>query len=82
MENTEINPPNITVQDLVGLKSAIEVACSRGAYRAEEMQAVGTLFTNLSAFLKAIEPQMQAAEPAPPAPDTAPVETAEPAQGE
>jgi hypothetical protein len=46
------------------------------------MQAVGTLFTNLSAFLKAIEPQMQAAEPAPPAPDTAPVETAEPAQGE
>lgn len=78
MENTDTNTPNITIQDLIGLKSAIEVACSRGAYRAEEMQAIGSLYNNVAKFIKAIEPQVQ---PAATAEEPGTAEPA-PAQGE
>lgn len=59
MDTTTTPNTNLTVQDLVGLKSCIEVACSRGAYRAEEMKSVGEVFDRISAFLKAIEEQAQ-----------------------
>ena len=59
MDTTTTPNTNLTVQDLVGLKSCIEVACSRGAYRAEEMRSVGEVFDRISAFLKAIEEQAQ-----------------------
>jgi hypothetical protein len=77
MENTDTNTPNITVQDLQGLKSALEVACARGAFRAEEMQAIGTLYNNVAQFLNAIEPQLQSApaeQPAAAEPEVAPVQ--------
>jgi hypothetical protein len=64
MENTtpnDTNPngpdiPQITVQDLAGLQNVIEAACQRGAFRANEMKAVGELYDRLAAFLKAIQP--------------------------
>jgi len=59
MDTTTTPNTNLTVQDLVGLKSCIEVACSRGAYRAEEMRSVGEVFDRISVFLKAIEEQAQ-----------------------
>lgn len=47
----------ITLSDLQSLKVCVEVACSRGAYRAEEMQAIGTVYNNLTKFLGAVTPQ-------------------------
>lgn len=48
--------PQITVQDLAGLQNVIEAACQRGAFRANEMKAVGELYDRLAGFLRAIQP--------------------------
>lgn len=56
--------PNIqiTLSDLQSLKVCVEVACQRGAYRAEEMQAIGTVYNTLAKFLSAVTPQTTPAE--------------------
>lgn len=67
---TQPTEPQLTLKDLQGLKVCVEVACQRGAYRAEEMQAIGTVYTNLATFLKNVEPAATPAveESAAPAP--------------
>ena len=67
-------PPSVNVQDLQVLRSCIQLACTRGAYRAEEMQTVGTAFNRLNAFLQHVE------TPQNPQPAEAP--EAAPTQGE
>ena len=52
---------DLTVQDLAGLRSVIDVASSRGAFKAAEMEAVGKLFNKLNAFLD----QVAKSQPAP-----------------
>ena len=49
--------PDLTVQDLQALKSVIDVASSRGAFRPNEMTAVGNVYTKLETFLKAVATQ-------------------------
>ena len=68
-------PPSVNVQDLQVLRSCIQLACTRGAYRAEEMLTVGTAFNRLDAFLKHVEN-------AQPSEAQAPASTTEPTQGE
>ena len=46
--------PDLTVQDLQALRSIIDVASSRGAFKPAEMTAVGTVYTKLDTFLKAV----------------------------
>jgi hypothetical protein len=41
----------ITISDLDALKNLINVACSRGAFRADEMTQIGTLYDKLDTFL-------------------------------
>lgn len=45
---------DLTVQDLGGLRSIIDVATQRGAFKAAEMEAVGRLYNKLTAFLDAV----------------------------
>jgi hypothetical protein len=56
---------DLTVQDLAGLRSVIDVASSRGAFKAAEMEAVGKIFNKLNAFLE----QVAKAQPAPATPE-------------
>lgn len=49
------NPVNLTVDDLVRIRSYIDLACTRGAYRAAEMKDVGESFAKLDAFLNLVE---------------------------
>jgi len=49
--------PDLTVQDLQTIKGIIDVASSRGAFRPNEMTAVGTVYTKLETFLKAVASQ-------------------------
>jgi hypothetical protein len=49
--------PELTIQDLGNLRAIIDVASQRGAFRAAEMQAVGTAFSKLNDFLNAVAPQ-------------------------
>lgn len=46
--------PDLNVSDLVALKSIIEVATQRGAFKATELEAVGKTFNKLSSFLDAV----------------------------
>lgn len=56
--------PDLTVTDLQNLRAIIDVAASRGAFKAAEMGAVGTVFNKLDAFLNAVAPQQPAQETA------------------
>ena len=47
----------LTVQDLVTLKSAIELGTQRGAWRANELTAVGTVYERLSLFVSSLLPK-------------------------
>lgn len=44
----------LTVTDLTAIKQIIDVASSRGAFRANEMAVVGTTYNKLEAFLEAV----------------------------
>lgn len=54
MENTE-QTPQLGLQDIANLKQLVEVACVRGAFKAEEMKSVGIVYEKVDAFIKAIE---------------------------
>lgn len=50
---------NITVADLNLLKNIIDLASTRGAFRAGEMKQVGEVYEKLTAFLEAVVAQAQ-----------------------
>jgi hypothetical protein len=47
-------PPDLNISDLVALKSIIEVASQRGAFKATELEAVGKTFNKLNTFLESV----------------------------
>ena len=49
--------PDLTVQDLQALKSIIDVASQRGAFKPNEMMTVGQTYSKLEAFLGAVAAQ-------------------------
>lgn len=54
--------PELTVQDLGVLKTIIEVAQSRGAFKPNELEAIGKTYTKLDTFLASIQNQQVAAQ--------------------
>ena len=50
------DPTALSIGDLKNLSSIIDVASSRGAFKAGEMAGVGTLYNKLSAFLAKVAP--------------------------
>ena len=50
----------ITISDLDALKNLINVACGRGAFRADEMTQIGTLYDKLETFLTVTVAQAEA----------------------
>jgi len=54
--------PDLTVQDLQALRSIIDVASQRGAFKPNEMMTVGQVYTKLESFLGAVS-QAQAQNP-------------------
>lgn len=63
MENTT-TPTQITIADLNLLKNIVDLASTRGAFRAGEMTQVGEVYDKLSKFLEEIVAQAQAQEEA------------------
>ena len=53
---------NISISNLVSIRNVINLAAERGAYKAEEMLEVGTVYTKLTTFLEAVIAQSQAQE--------------------
>ena len=67
--------PELTVQDLGVLKTIIEVAQSRGAFKANELEAIGKTYTKLETFLTSIQNQQVAAQGNAPATPAKPATT-------
>ena len=51
----------LNLQDLVAIRSIIDVATQRGAFKANELVTVGTVYNKLAGFLDAVAKQNQAA---------------------
>jgi hypothetical protein len=62
---TENAGPDLNIQDLSAMKSIIDVASSRGAFKPAEMAMVGQTYNKLSAFLDAVAKQAEAAKTQP-----------------
>lgn len=52
----------VTVADLIMLRNTIDLACSRGAFRAAEMKDIGDVYNKLSVFIDAVVAQAQTQE--------------------
>ena len=52
----------ITISDLDTIKNIINLASTRGAFRAEELSMVGTVYDKLTEFLQAVIEQAKAQE--------------------
>jgi len=50
---------DLNVQDLNMLRSIIDLASSRGAFKAAEMAAVGAVYNKLNTFLEGVSKQGQ-----------------------
>lgn len=50
---------DLNISDLVALKSIIDVATQRGAFRAAEMEAVGKTYNKLNSFLESVTKQKE-----------------------
>lgn len=50
----ENKAPELNLNDLAALRSIIEIASSRGAFKAQELEAVGKTFNKLNNFLEAV----------------------------
>ena len=61
MSEQEQAAPDLSVQDLTAMKTIIDVASGRGAFKPNEMTTVGTVYDKLEKFLKAVAEQQAAA---------------------
>jgi hypothetical protein len=68
MENTN----QISIADLDTIKNIIDLASSRGAFRGEELQEIGTVYNKLKNFLDAVIANAQAQQPFEDQPDQQP----------
>ena len=60
-DNTPETPSSeLTINDLAAVKSIIDVASQRGAFKPAEMVAVGTVYSKIESFLSAAQAQQKA----------------------
>jgi hypothetical protein len=52
----------LTVQDLAVIRSIIDTASTRGAFKANELEVVGKTFNKLDSFLNSVQQANEAAE--------------------
>jgi cell division protein FtsL len=53
-ESAQQESAELTINDLNAMKTIIDIASSRGAFKPNEMVAVGQTYTKLSAFLESV----------------------------
>ena len=53
------DPNNLSVGDLKNLATILDVASTRGAFKANEMAGVGFLYNKLQAFLAKVAPEQK-----------------------
>lgn len=64
MEEQQVAQPELSLTDLHNLRSIVDTASRRGAFHAQEMTAVGTVYDKLNNFLNAVKPAQPQEAPA------------------
>jgi uncharacterized protein YggE len=64
-ETTATQEINLTVADLRNLRTIIDIASQRGAFKGNELKPVGETYDKLDQFVKAVDAKAQAENPAP-----------------
>ena len=62
--------PQLTINDMIVLKNMVEITQARGAFKADEMATVGTVYNKLKAFLDSLPKPEGEPAPTPQAPAT------------
>ena len=52
----------LTIQDLISMRSIIDTACTRGAFKASEMRSVGEVYDRLNGFLDNVVAEAEKAQ--------------------
>ena len=60
---SEIDPNALSLGDLKNLTTIIDIASSRGAFRANEMASIGLMYNKLQSFLTKTAPTNAAQQP-------------------
>ena len=55
----------LTVADIANIKTLLEAACARGAFRASEMSQVGSVYDKINGFLTQAQQQLSPPDPSP-----------------
>jgi len=53
----------LTVADIANIKTLLEAACARGAFRANEMSNIGATYDKITVFLQQAQTQTELNEP-------------------
>ena len=69
----QAEPPALTVSDLRNIRTILDIATQRGAFRGPELKTIGEVYDKLNTFLTAVDAR-SADQPAPTATD-APAES-------
>lgn len=56
-QQTQQESTDLNVNDLNGMKTIIDLASSRGAFKPNEMMAIGQIYMKLSNFLASVQKQ-------------------------
>ncbi len=56
---TEVKAPELTINDLGALRTIVDVATQRGAFKAAEMESVGKVYNRLASFLESVTPKAE-----------------------
>lgn len=55
VQTEQVDPNQLTLQDLSAMKSIIDIASARGTFKPNEMMIVGQTYNKLSAFLESVK---------------------------
>lgn len=53
------NSPDLNISDLLAVKSIIDIASQRGAFKANELEAVGKTYNRINTFLESVSKKEQ-----------------------
>jgi hypothetical protein len=59
VQDTQVNQPSISIQDLQNLLIIVDLATQRGAFRGPELSQIGALFDKINQFVQAATPPQQ-----------------------
>jgi len=59
-EQVQQESADLTINDLNSLKTIIDISSTRGAFKANELEAVGKVYNKLSTFLEQVAKQAEA----------------------